>query len=168
VSGERQLSEPGTYLLLLRLAAPTELQVGRLGRLELPPGWYVYIGSALGGLGPRLRRHARRGKVLHWHVDALREAAELVAVAFRVGRERLECAAAARVAALAGARAPAPRFGASDCRCATHLVYFESEPDLRLDSDWVVRPCGPRTTAEAKFAEPGPAVRYAAWEWPRM
>jgi Uri superfamily endonuclease len=131
-------SDAGTYVLLLRLATPVELVVGRLGRLQFRAGWYVYIGSALGGLGARLRRHARQSKPRHWHVDALREAAELVAVALRLGPERLECAAAAQVAALAGASLPAPGFGASDCRCVTHLVSFAQEPDLRLDSAWII------------------------------
>jgi Uri superfamily endonuclease len=65
---------PGTYLLLLRLPQPTTLAVGRLGALALPAGWYVYVGSALGGLGPRLRRHLRVAKPPHWHVDSLRAA----------------------------------------------------------------------------------------------
>jgi sugar fermentation stimulation protein A len=124
--------------LLLRLEAPVDLAVGRLGTFELRAGWYVYIGSALGGLGARLRRHARRGKPIHWHVDALREVAELVAVAVRVGPERLECAVAAAVAGLPAAALAVPRFGASDCRCVSHLVGFPDEPDLRLDPEWTV------------------------------
>ena len=127
--------------MLLRLDAPVELTVGRLGTFALPAGWYVYVGSALGGLAARLRRHARRGKPLHWHVDALREVGDLVAVAVRVSPERLECATAAAVAQLPAATVPAPRFGASDCRCASHLLHFPREPELRLDPSWlVVRP----------------------------
>ncbi len=111
-----------------------------MGKLDLPAGWYVYVGSALGGLGARLCRHARPEKRRHWHVDALREAAELVAVACHVSPERLECAAAASIAALPGASLPAPRFSASDCRCAAHLVHFAQEPDLRLHPNWIVHP----------------------------
>ena len=131
-------SRGGTYLLLLRLEAPVDVAVGRLGTFGLPAGWYVYVGSALGGLAARLRRHARRGKPIHWHVDALREVAELAAVAVRVGPERIECAVAKAVAALPAAALPVPRFGASDCRCASHLVRFADEPDLRLGPEWVV------------------------------
>jgi hypothetical protein len=72
-----------TYLLLLRLATPLDLVVGRLGRLELRAGWHLYSGSALAGLRARLRRHARWAKPRHWHVDTLREVTELVAVAVR-------------------------------------------------------------------------------------
>jgi Uri superfamily endonuclease len=127
---------PGTYLLLLRLRRPTGLTVGRLGALALPAGWYVYVGSALGGLGPRLRRHLRPDKRCHWHVDHLRAAADVVAVAVRLGPERVECAVAAQVAGLPNARLAAGRFGASDCRCPGHLYRFTRRPGLRLDSAW--------------------------------
>jgi Uri superfamily endonuclease len=151
--------QPGTYLLLLRLDAATELGVGRLGRFEFLAGWYLYAGSALGGLDARLRRHARRVKPRHWHVDALREVADLELVAIRVGRERLECAAAARVAALPGARIAAAGFGASDCRCPGHLTYFERPPDPRLDSEWTISTrwgssCAIRSTVTYRI-EPG-------------
>lgn len=129
---------PGSYVLLLRLIGATELTVGRLGRFVLPVGWYVYVGSALGGLGPRLRRHLRREKVRHWHIDALREVADLVAVAYRIGPERLECSVAMGLATREGANRPVPRFGASDCRCPTHLVHFDAEPDLCIGPGWVL------------------------------
>jgi Uri superfamily endonuclease len=131
---------PGTYLLLLQLAEPAAVQVGQLSRLGLQPGWYVYVGSALGGLGPRLRRHARLDKRHHWHIDALRDVSTLVAVVARPGPERLECAVAEHVSARPGARRPVPRFGASDCRCAGHLIHFEERPDLDLDDAWTVTP----------------------------
>ena len=104
--------------------------------MRLPAGWYVYIGSALGGLGARLRRHARQEKRQHWHIDRLLGTGQLVSVVARIGPERIECQTAATAAALPGASLPAPRFGASDCRCATHLVHFVACPDLRLGSGW--------------------------------
>jgi sugar fermentation stimulation protein A len=132
------LRPPGTYLLVLRLDEAAEIEVGRLGRIAFPAGWYVYIGSALGGLGARLRRHARLEKRRHWHVDALRAASTLVAIAVRIGPDRVECQAAALVAGLAGGSQPAPRFGSSDCRCHSHLVFFAAMPDLHLDPDWQI------------------------------
>jgi Uri superfamily endonuclease len=133
-----EVSEPGTYLLLLWLAEPAELVVGRLGLSRFPAGWYVYVGSALGGLRPRLRRHLRRGKAPHWHVDVLREVAELVEIGYRLGPERLECGLAAELAAAPGATRPVARFGASDCRCGAHLFRFGRRPDPRIGSEWSV------------------------------
>jgi Uri superfamily endonuclease len=123
---------------LLRLEQPIYLTVGRLGRFPFAAGWYVYVGSALGGLEARLRRHLRREKPCHWHVDYLREVADLIAIGYQVASERLECVAADRVAALPGASITAPRFGCSDCRCRSHLLHFGAEPDLRLDPSWTV------------------------------
>jgi sugar fermentation stimulation protein A len=132
--------QPGTYLLLLHVLECATCDVGRLGILSFQPGWYVYTGSALGGLGGRLRRHARLGKPRHWHIDSLREVAQLVSLAVHVGSERIECAAAGRVGALPGAHQPIARFGASDCRCSAHLTFFSERPDLQLDPTWTVVP----------------------------
>jgi len=102
--------------------------VGRLGRYLFPAGYYVYAGSALGGLAARIARHRRDEKRLHWHVDYLRARAEVVAAYASPGRQRRECALAQALAALPGARLPAARFGASDCRCLSHLVWLPSPP----------------------------------------
>jgi Uri superfamily endonuclease len=129
---------PGTYLLLLHLPEPRRIAVGRLGQVDVPAGWYVYVGSALGGLGPRLRRHASLTKRYHWHIDALRTVSTLVAVASRQSPERLECSIATQVAALPGASRPVRRFGSSDCRCPSHLVHASARPDIHLDTGWQV------------------------------
>jgi Uri superfamily endonuclease len=52
---------PGTYALLLSSAADGVIRVGRLGDLRLQPGFYVYVGSALGpgGVRARLAHHMR-------------------------------------------------------------------------------------------------------------
>ncbi|MEE8332606.1 MAG: DUF123 domain-containing protein, partial [Alphaproteobacteria bacterium] len=64
---------PGAYALLILLKRRFAGNIGALGRVDLPPGAYLYLGSARGpgGLRARLARHARRGKRLHWHVDRL-------------------------------------------------------------------------------------------------
>lgn len=129
---------PGTYMLLLALAQPRSLTIGALGLVDLPAGWYLYVGSALGGLGPRLRRHARLDKHYHWHIDTLRAASRLVAVAWRVSPDRMECAVARDVVGWPDATLPAPRFGSSDCRCRSHLVHFPARPDLSLGPAWEV------------------------------
>lgn len=131
---------PGTYLLSIHLDRDRTIQVGRLGQIAFRAGWYVYVGSALGGLGARLRRHARQEKPHHWHIDALRAVGTLAEVAVRPGAERIECAVAATVAALPGATQPVPRFGSSDCRCQTHLFHFAAAPGLQLDDSWVLLP----------------------------
>ena len=61
---------PGVYLLLIRLRRRRTAEGGRR-RWELRRGWYVYAGSAIGGLEGRLGRHLRTSQVRHWHIDHL-------------------------------------------------------------------------------------------------
>jgi len=124
--------EPATYVLLLRLKCPVDLTVGKLGRFSFPCGCYAYVGSAHGpgGLAARIARHLRRAKTLHWHIDYLRAHAQPVAVCYYVGEERCECRWARAFATMTGAETPAARFGASDCRCPSHLFHFATTPDL--------------------------------------
>lgn len=51
--------QPGTYGHVLSSSMPGLIRVGRLGGLQLQPGFYVYIGSAHGpgGLRARLAHH---------------------------------------------------------------------------------------------------------------
>jgi Uri superfamily endonuclease len=126
------MSAGGTYALLLRMDAPQTVRVGALGTFEFPPGWYLYVGSAHGpgGLAARTAYHQRTDKKrFHWHIDYLRAVAALAEVWSHTGPERLECPWAAAAAALPGATIVAPRFGASDCRCPSHLFYFTGQPE---------------------------------------
>ncbi len=143
-------ADAGVYLLVLELAAPWCGRVGRLGAVHLPAGWYVYVGSARRSLRARVRRHLRRCKPRRWHVDWLTTAPSVYArSALLVTDGTAECALARRVAALPGAAAPVPGFGASDCRsgCPAHLFRFahpvRPETALAGPPAAVLRP-GPR------------------------
>ncbi|MFZ5555303.1 MAG: DUF123 domain-containing protein, partial [Pseudomonadota bacterium] len=102
----------GTYLLVLESGRSAACRVGRLGRLALAQGVYIYVGSALGpgGLPARLRHHARPARRPHWHIDRLRRRLPLAGVWFDAGGTRLEHAWAAALARAAGAAA-VPGFG---------------------------------------------------------
>lgn len=124
-------ARPGTYALILRADAVRRVRVGRLGELVLEPGFYAYVGSALGpgGVSARVRRH-RRSRNVHWHVDSLRDVATLVEVWYAHDPARREHAWAEALLAQPGATCPLPGFGASDCRCASHLAFFRSRPSM--------------------------------------
>ena len=122
--------EPGSYILILHLAQPTTIAIGKLGTFEFPAGWYAYTGSALGpgGLAARLAYHQRREKSFQWHIDYLLAQAELVEMWWAIDTKRRECIWASALRSIPGARVPAPNFGASDCRCLTHLIHFSQQP----------------------------------------
>ncbi|MFN8376526.1 MAG: GIY-YIG nuclease family protein [Anaerolineae bacterium] len=124
-------SQKGTYILLLRLNAPALLTVGRLGTFHFPAGVYGYVGSAFGagGLRGRLKHHLLPAARPHWHIDYLRSAAPIVEIWYAASADAAEHDWAAALMRLSGV-VIAPRFGASDCRCAAHLLHFPSRPNL--------------------------------------
>ena len=125
-------TEQGTYILILRLDSPAHLRIGRLGAFDFAAGWCAYVGSAFGhgGLRGRLKHHLKPVAKPHWHIDYLRAEAVVQAVWYHASATVYEHAWAAALRTLPGAAAPAPRFGASDCRCAAHLICFASRPDF--------------------------------------
>ena len=125
-------TQPGTYVLILRLSDIATIDVGRLGRFQFPAGWYAYAGSARGpgGLAARISRHLYSPEPRHWHVDYLRTAARPVEIWYAVGSRKRECVWAQALAVLPGASIPSSRFGASDCVCPAHLIHFATPPDV--------------------------------------
>lgn len=114
----------GAYLLAIAVDRTVTGEL-RGKPYTLPPGTYLYAGSANGpgGIAARVSRHLRRNKKPHWHVDTLTVAArEVTALAFPGGSE---CALVERLVK-AGYEAPLPGFGSSDCRsCPAHLLRLQ-------------------------------------------
>lgn len=120
---------PGAYALWLALEAPLAVTAGRRAA-TLPPGDYLYCGSAngSGGLRARLARHLRLEKRAHWHVDQLTAVARVHGAFLIAGGS--ECALNAALSALP---IPLPGFGSSDCpRCVSHLRHFPRGARLPL------------------------------------
>ena len=124
-------AEPGAYALLIALSRPVPISLRGRPETALPPGRYVYCGSAYGpgGLRARIGRHRRDGKARHWHVDRLTAAGTIVeAVAVPGGSE---CALMASILTQPGVTIPLAGFGSSDCRaCPAHLAAVPEGFDL--------------------------------------
>jgi Uri superfamily endonuclease len=126
--------QPGSYLLVLVLAADAAIQVGRLGRMGFQRGWYTYAGSAFGpgGLAARLSRHFRPVRQRHWHIDYLRVRAWSMEAWIAPGPPNREHQWAWNLASGPQAGTQVRGFGCSDCRCPSHLIYFERRPGETL------------------------------------
>jgi Uri superfamily endonuclease len=124
-------STPGTYALVLGLAAPLELQIGRLGRIRFDSPFYIYFGSAFGpgGLNARIKHHLAPARRAHWHIDYLRQEAKVLKVWYSTESTRLECIWA-NTSMEHRDVSPVPRFGSSDCRCQSHLLTADKLPNL--------------------------------------
>jgi Uri superfamily endonuclease len=130
-------TEPGTYILLLRCTVRRSLEVGRLGVLHLEPGYYAYVGSALGpgGLEARLGRHLGGSGRTHWHIDYLRAHAKPIEAWYCRGASRREHLWSEALRVSAGASIPLSGFGASDCRCESHIFFFARRPSRAAFED---------------------------------
>jgi Uri superfamily endonuclease len=124
---------PGTYALVLRVSGRPEIVVGGLGLLVVQPVFYVYVGSAFGpgGVGKRVGRHAGTDKKRRWHIDYLAAIATLEEVWYTVDSAHRECLWANTFKQMRGATVPLEGFGSSDCRCPSHLFFFQKRPSLR-------------------------------------
>lgn len=116
------------------MATPARLKIGRLGEFDFPAGWYAYVGSAFGsgGLRGRLKHHLSQVKKPHWHIDYLRMAANVHEVWWITSDTVYEHIWSDALRFSPGALTLMSRFGASDCKCLSHLVYFINRPNFTV------------------------------------
>jgi Uri superfamily endonuclease len=114
----------------MRCSSDQQIEVAKLGRLHLRPGYYVYVGSAFGpgGLKARIAHHMKISEKPHWHMDYLRPALTLKEIWFTYDSSHREHQWAGVLAGIGGGTIPFSGFGASDCRCKSHLTFFDSRP----------------------------------------
>ena len=107
-----------TYQLLIDVADPVRVSVGRFGEFVFPAGCYIYTGSALRNFEARIGRHLSPAKKMHWHVDYLLAAPGVCVREVRRFSEA-ECLVNQRTTG----EVVVPGFGASDCHagCGSHL-----------------------------------------------
>jgi Uri superfamily endonuclease len=122
--------DKGTYILILHLGKPAQLTIGKLGVFDFPAGYYAYVGSAFGsgGLRGRLKYHLSAAAKPHWHIDYLRQAGKVCEVWYVASETCYEHQWVDALRSMPGAVMLAPRFGASDCKCETHLIRFPDKP----------------------------------------
>jgi len=114
----------GIYALCIVVDIDFYSKIGALGNIFFQKGLYVYVGSALNSLEPRLLRHIGKSKGnvgrLHWHIDYLliNSSVRIVDIFFKETLDREECSLAEFVS-LHGVGVS--NFGSSDCNCDGHL-----------------------------------------------
>ncbi len=123
---DREAKDRGSYVLILEMRRGRNLSVGRLGRVPLRKGFYVYVGSAMTRLSKRMERHRRMRKRHHWHIDALRAVASFHAAFAIRSSKRMECEVSEAFSKIC--EWTISGFGCSDCSCSTHLFGFGDDP----------------------------------------
>lgn len=118
----------GVYQLLLFLPRASKTKVGKKGVFHFPRGYYVYTGSAKGGLKGRVSRHFKKDKRKFWHIDYLIPLVRMEDIVIRP--QKNECYWNGRLSRLRESRIAVKGFGSSDCKCESHLLYFRQKPEL--------------------------------------
>lgn len=120
-----------TYCLLIKLKDNETIKIGKIGEIDFQEGYYVYIGSALNSLEGRIKRHLKEEKKLFWHVDYLLASSnsKIEEVIFEKSGEKWECEIAREIAT---SGLLINQFGCSDCKCNSHLFYFEKYEDAEI------------------------------------
>ena len=106
-----------------------KLDIGHLHNMhKYRKGYYVYIGSAMNSLVPRLNRHLSDEKKMHWHIDYLLKSPDchIRDILFNISDKKIECDLA-EIISKDGEEIPG--FGCSDCSCSSHLIYFKRKRD---------------------------------------
>jgi Uri superfamily endonuclease len=118
----------GTYTIVLAIERPMQVVFGKLGRVKVNAGYYLYTGSALGegavSLEGRLARHKRAIKKRRWHIDYLtsRRGCRFAAVVYLISNKRLECEINRAIGGRMNTQQNLRHVGATDCNCKAHLV----------------------------------------------
>jgi len=128
---ERESKDAGSYLLILKNNKSKRIMIGKLGEIFFKEGFYIYVGSAMKNLQARLERHKRKRKKLFWHIDYLREEADLIQLIPIRSLIRYECELAKRIKDIADGYIEG--FGVSDCSCISHLFYVDKNPLEKSD-----------------------------------
>ena len=118
----------GIYVVLAELNHEQDVQVGKKKNFAFREGFYGYVGSALVNLEKRIARHIKPDKKLHWHIDYLLQTARVRAVIYAETAEKKECALARELIQ----KLPSIKgFGASDCKCPSHLFFSRDSAEFQ-------------------------------------
>jgi Uri superfamily endonuclease len=118
----------GVYCLIINLTRNKTIKIGKLGSINFKKGYYCYVGSALNNLEKRIQRHKSKKKKFHWHIDYFLKYGKIIDVIKIETTKKIECSLSKKINNFADDRIK--NFGCSDCRCKSHLYFFNQKPNL--------------------------------------
>jgi len=137
------LPSRGTYTLIILLNKKSRLRANRLGCFDLKKGYYAYTGSAMGekatSLRARVKRHLKKTKNKHWHIDFLltSKSAQIAGIVAAETDVNQECQINNQIKNIPGTTVPVEGFGSTDCKhgCKSHLVYLGAKSQKEKITD---------------------------------
>jgi len=126
--------DPGSYIIVGRLAKEVCLTTGLFKGYLLARGYYLYTGSAFGpgGLLARTTGHLNPETKKFWHSDHIKAHMNIDEIWYSLGGKYQECQFIKVLAGMKNSSFPIHKFGSSDCThgCPAHLVMYAPETDL--------------------------------------
>ncbi|AMM54095.1 GIY-YIG nuclease family protein [Pyrococcus kukulkanii] len=119
----------GSYILLLYLPQNVEIKT-KAKMFALKRGYYAYVGSAMNSLEKRVKRHFKKEKKLHWHIDYLTVRAKLLKAYLIPSNVKLEEELSMEMAKIGRV---IKGFGASDLKVPGNLFYFNYDPEYLIE-----------------------------------
>lgn len=119
----------GSYLIIFKLDKGQTIQIGKLGTYFFYKGYYLYAGSGLRNLRQRVERHIRKDKALKWHIDYLSVKCDVVWYKLFDDGKNYECVISSKLSKNGIFKIPIKKFGSSDCKCRSHLIFTEELQD---------------------------------------
>ena len=117
----------GAYLLLMENIIEQEIDVGKLGKINFQPGFYVYFGSGMANLEKRVKHHQLKKKPYHYHIDYITPDLMKIKKFFLIrSSEKMESKIAQSVEKVCDYYIK--DFGCSDTKENSHLFYFKENP----------------------------------------
>jgi len=126
--------DKGNYCIIIEMKKDSNIKIGAKGIMHFDKGFYVYVGSALNSLSNRIKRHISKNKKKHWHADylLLNKNSEVKEVIYTYSTKKIECEIANEI--LEDSVKYVELFGCSDCKCMSHLYYFNTFEDALKSS----------------------------------
>ena len=106
--GARSVAKGG-YLFHIHVRRRIDVRVGMPGDFEFQPSHYLYVGSGLGSLWPRIARHFAEAKRRRWHIEFLTTVPRPDAAWVALTDDRVRRFLPEGVSALPGAKVRRPR-----------------------------------------------------------
>jgi Uri superfamily endonuclease len=126
-------SNCGIYILEIFVPEILSLGIQKFKKLEIDSGYYYYVGSAQKNLKHRIKRHLRKDKIIHWHIDHLtvhKQNQINTIFIFENEAKLFECGLVNEIENHYKLVHPLKGFGSSDCtNCKSHLLYSKNKID---------------------------------------
>ncbi|MBU0560889.1 MAG: GIY-YIG nuclease family protein [Bacteroidetes bacterium] len=128
----RKITESDKGIYILELFARDDFKIGikKFIDLSFPKGYYYYVGSAQKNLSHRLKRHAKKTKIIHWHIDHLTSHSGIILKNIFIipnAPKEIECKLANSFEANFNTNIIAHGFGNGDTRETKTHLFFKSK-----------------------------------------